>query len=85
MLSGSGWMESAPIERWGFRRSRWPMDRWRAVVGRLLGHYQRSQRAGEGALHQLSFGSGDGGDMDPELVQREGQAIGQEVKALGGT
>jgi beta-glucosidase len=53
-------------------------------VGGQLGDYQRGQCANEGARH-FSFPSGVAmaATWDTELVQREGQAIAQEVKALG--
>ena len=56
MLSGSGWMESAPIERLGI-----PADQdgrradGRALVGGQLGDHQPAGRAAEGAVHLVSL------------------------------
>ena len=84
MLSGSGWMESAPIERLGIpaiRMADGPMG-----VRAWMGSSAMTNAAGNPVrVESTSFPSGV--DMastwDTELVQREGQAIAQEVKALG--
>jgi beta-glucosidase len=84
MLSGSGWMESAPIERLGIpaiKMADGPMG-VRAWSGSSA-----ITNASKGTTQVLatSFPSGVAmaATWDTELVQREGQAIGQEVKALG--
>jgi beta-glucosidase len=84
MLSGSGWMESAPIERLGIpaiRMADGPMG-----VRAWVGSSAMTNAAGNPVkVESTSFPSGV--DMastwDIELVQREGQAIALEVKALG--
>jgi beta-glucosidase len=84
MLSGSGWMESAPILRLGIpsiKMADGPMG-----VRSWLGSSAITSGANVVKIVETtSFPSGI--DMaatwDPELVQKEGQAIGQEVKALG--
>jgi beta-glucosidase len=84
MLSGSGWMESAPIDRLGI-----------PAIKMADGPLGVRSWAGSSAITSsanapvkvlaTSFPSGVAmaATWDPELVQREGQAIGQEVKALG--
>ncbi len=84
MLSGSGWMESAPIERLGIpaiRMADGPMG-----VRAWMGSSAVTNTANNPVkVETTSFPSGV--DMastwDTELIQREGQAIAQEVKALG--
>ncbi|MGP8175869.1 MAG: beta-glucosidase [Terracidiphilus sp.] len=84
MLSGSGWMESAPIERLGI-----------PAIKMADGPMGVRSWAGSSAITSLpgappkvlatSFPAGVAmaATWDTDLVQREGQAIGQEVKALG--
>ena len=84
MLSGSGWMESAPIERLGIpaiKMADGPMG-----VRSWAGSSAITSAANAPAtVLTTSFPSGVAmaATWDTELVQREGQAIGQEVKALG--
>jgi beta-glucosidase len=84
LLSGSGWMESAPIERLGvpaIKMADGPMG-----VRSWAGSSAVTNNA-KGATQVLatSFPSGVAmaATWDTDLVQREGQAIAQEVKALG--
>jgi beta-glucosidase len=84
MLSGSGWMESAPIPRLGI-----------PAIKMADGPLGVRSWAGSSAITSLagaplkvlstSFPSGVAmaATWDTALVQREGQAIAQEVKALG--
>ncbi len=83
MLSGSGWMESAPIPRLGIpaiKMADGPMG-----VRSWLGSSAITSGANAVKIESTSFPSGI--DMaatwDTALVEKEGQAIGQEVKALG--
>ena len=83
MLSGSGWMESAPISRLGIpaiKMADGPMG-----VRSWLGSSAITSGANAVKIETTSFPSGI--DMaatwDTALVEKEGQAIGQEVKALG--
>jgi len=84
MLSGSGWMESAPIERLGIpaiKMADGPMG-----VRSWAGSSAITSAANPPVkVLTTSFPSGVAmaATWDTELVQREGQAIGQEVKALG--
>jgi beta-glucosidase len=85
MLSGSGWMESAPIERLGIpaiKMADGPMG-----VRSWAGSSAITNSVNNPAAPVLSTSFPSGVDMaatwDTDLVQREGQAIGQEVKALG--
>jgi beta-glucosidase len=85
MLSGSGWMESAPIERLGIpaiKMADGPMG-----VRSWAGSSAITSAANGPAAKVLttSFPSGVAmaATWDTELVQREGQAIAQEMKALG--
>jgi beta-glucosidase len=85
MLSGSGWMESAPIERLGIpaiKMADGPMG-VRSWAGSSA--ITNSVNSGVAKVQTTSFPSGV--DMaatwDTDLVQREGRAIAQEVKALG--
>ncbi len=84
MLSGSGWMESAPIPRLGIpsiKMADGPMG-----VRSWVGSSAITSAANATArIEATSFPSGIAmaASWDPELVEREGQAIAQEVKALG--
>ena len=84
MLSGSGWMESAPIERLGIpaiKMADGPMG-----VRSWAGSSAITSAANPAVkVETTSFPSGVAmaATWDTELVQREGQAIAQEVKALG--
>ena len=83
MLSGSGWMESAPIERLGIpaiKMADGPMG-----VRSWAGSSAITNAANTSKVETTSFPSGVAmaATWDPDLVQREGQAIGQEVKAWG--
>ena len=84
MLAGSGWMESAPVERLGIpaiKMADGPMG-----VRSWAGSSAITNLPG-GPLKVLSTAFPAGVAMaatwNPELVRREGQAIAQEVKALG--
>ncbi|HSZ17617.1 MAG TPA: hypothetical protein VK764_10995, partial [Terracidiphilus sp.] len=84
MLSGSGWMESAPIERLGIpaiKMADGPMG-VRSWVGSSA---LTSATNAPVKVETTSFPSGVAmaATWDTDLVEREGQAIGQEVKALG--
>ena len=84
MLSGSGWMESAPIERLGIpaiKMADGPMG-VRSWAGSSAITNSTSSPV---KVETTSFPSGVAmaATWDTELVQREGQAIAQEVKALG--
>lgn len=84
MLSGSGWMESAPIERLGIpaiKMADGPMG-----VRSWAGSSAITSAANTPAtVLSTSFPAGIAmaASWDVNLVQREGRAIGQEVKALG--
>jgi beta-glucosidase len=84
MLSGSGWMESAPIERLGIpaiKMADGPMG-----VRSWVGSSALTSAANAPVkVETTSFPSGVAmaATWDTDLVEREGQAIGQEVKALG--
>ena len=83
MLSGSGWMESAPIDRLGIpaiKMADGPMG-----VRSWAGASAVTNAKGTSQVLTTSFPSGVAmaATWDTELVQREGQAIAQEVKALG--
>ncbi len=84
MLSGSGWMESAPIERLGIpaiKMADGPMG-VRSWAGSSA---ITNSTANPVKVETTAFPSGIAmaATWDTALVQREGQAIGQEVKALG--
>ena len=84
MLAGSGWMESMPIARLGIpaiKMADGPMG-VRAWYGQSA-ITNAANIAVQGVLDFVSRRAWHGGDMGPALVQREGEAIGQEVKALG--
>lgn len=83
LLSGSGWMESAPIPRLGIpaiKMADGPMG-----VRSWLGSSALTSGASAVKIEATSFPAGI--DMaatwDPALVEREGRGIAQEVKALG--
>jgi beta-glucosidase len=84
MLSGSGWMESAPIERLGIpaiKMADGPMG-----VRSWTGSSAITNSATNPVkVLTTSFPAGVAmaATWDTELVQREGQAIAEEVKALG--
>jgi len=84
MLSGSGWMESAAIPRLGIpaiKMADGPMG-----VRSWAGSSAITNSASNPVkVLSTSFPAGIGmaATWDTELVQREGKAIGQEVKALG--
>jgi beta-glucosidase len=84
MLAGSGWMESTPVPRLGIpaiKMADGPMG-----VRSWLGSSAVTSAANAGIkITSSSFPSGVcmAATWDPALIQREGQAIGQEVKALG--
>jgi len=84
MLAGSGWMESAPIERLGIpaiKMADGPMG-----VRAWYGSSAITNAANAATVvTATSFPAGEtmAATWDPDLVQREGVVIGQEVKALG--
>jgi beta-glucosidase len=83
MLSGSDWMESAPIERLGIpaiKMADGPMG-----VRSWAGSSAVTNSGKTPPVLATSFPSGEvmASSWDPALVEREGHAIGQEVKALG--
>ncbi len=84
MLSGSGWMESAPIERLGIpaiKMADGPMG-----VRSWAGSSAITSATNAAAkVETTAFPSGVAmaATWDTDLVRREGQAIAQEVKALG--
>jgi beta-glucosidase len=84
MLAGSGWMESMPIPRLGIPAIK--MADGPLGVRSWAGSSSITGLPGS-TLKVLSTSFPAGVAMaatwDTELVQREGQAIGQEVKALG--
>jgi beta-glucosidase len=84
MLAGSGWMESAPIQRLGIpsiKMADGPMG-VRSWAGSSA---ITNSSANAVRVETTSFPSGVAmaASWDTALVQREGQAIAQEVKALG--
>jgi beta-glucosidase len=83
MLAGSGWMESMPNERLGIpaiKMADGPMG-----VRSWVGSSAVTNAASAPKIESTSFPSGVAmaATWDTELVEREGHAIGQEVKALG--
>jgi beta-glucosidase len=83
MLAGSGWMESMPIERLGIpaiKMADGPMG-----VRAWYGSSAVTNAANTPKVLSTSFPSGVAmaATWDTDLVEREGRAIGQEVKALG--
>jgi len=84
MLSGAGWMESAAIERLGIPAIK--MADGPLGVRSWLGSSAITSAANAPMkVETTSFPSGVAmaATWDTALVEREGQAIGQEVKALG--
>ncbi len=83
MLAGSGWMESMPIERLGIPAIK--MADGPLGVRAWYGSSAVTNAANTPKVLSTSFPSGVAmaATWDVDLVQREGQAIGQEVKALG--
>ncbi len=83
MLSGSGWMESAAIERLGIPAIK--MADGPLGVRSWLGSSAVTSGANAVKIETTSFPAGVAmaATWDTALVEREGQAIGQEVKALG--
>jgi beta-glucosidase len=84
MLAGSGWMESEPIPRLGIPAIK--MADGPLGVRSWAGSSAVTNAAkGKTEVIATSFPSGIAmaATWDTELVQKEGQAIGQEVKALG--
>jgi beta-glucosidase len=83
MLAGSGWMESMPIERLGIpaiKMADGPMG-----VRAWYGSSAVTNAANTPKVLTTAFPSGVAmaATWDTDLVQSEGQAIAQEVKALG--
>jgi beta-glucosidase len=83
MLSGAGWMESQPNERLGIpsiKMADGPMG-----VRNWAGSSAVTNAAGARAVNATAFPAGVAmaSTWDVDLVQREGQIIAQEVKALG--
>jgi beta-glucosidase len=83
MLAGSGWMESMPIERLGIpaiKMADGPMG-----VRAWYGSSAVTNAANTPKVLSTAFPAGIamGATWDTDLVEREGRAIGQEVKALG--
>jgi len=84
ILSGSGWMESAPIDRLGIPAIK--MADGPLGVRSWAGSSAITNASGNPVkVVATSFPSGVAmaATWDRDLVQREGQAIAQEVKALG--
>jgi beta-glucosidase len=84
MLSGSGWMESAPIERLGIPAIK--MADGPLGVRAWFGSSATTNTAGAPMkVETTAFPSGVAmaATWDTDLVNREGRAIAQEVKALG--
>ena len=84
MLSGSGWMESAPIPRLGIpaiKMADGPMG----VRSWMGSSALTSSVTNPVKIESTAFPAGVAmaATWDTALIQREGQAIGQEVKALG--
>jgi beta-glucosidase len=83
MLSGAGWMESQPNERLGIpsiKMADGPMG-----VRNWAGSSAVTNAAGARAVNATAFPAGVAmaSTWDVDLVQREGQIIAQEVRALG--
>lgn len=83
MLSGSGWMESAAIPRLGIPAIK--MSDGPTGVRSWLGSSAVTSSANAVKIETTSFPAGVAmaATWDTTLVRREGQAIGEEVKALG--
>jgi beta-glucosidase len=84
MLAGAGWMESAAIERLGIpsiKMADGPMG----VRSWMGSSALTSSITNPVKIQATAFPSGVAmaATWDPDLVQREGKAIAQEVKALG--
>ncbi len=84
MLSGSGWMESAPIARLGIPAIKMA-DGPTGVRSWAGSSAITNSSSNPVKVETTSFPSGVAmaSTWDMDLVQREGQAIGQEVKSLG--
>ena len=83
MLAGSGWMESTPNERLGIpaiKMADGPMG-----VRSWAGSSAVTSAASTAAVHATAFPAGIAmaSTWDVDLVQAEGRAIAQQVKALG--
>jgi beta-glucosidase len=83
MLAGSGWMESTPNERLGIpaiKMADGPMG-----VRSWAGSSAVTNAASTAPVYATAFPAGIAmaSSWDIELVQAEGRAIGQQVKALG--
>ena len=80
MLSGAGWMETQPNARLGI-----PVIKMADGPLGVRNWVGPSARTNAEPVLTTSFpsGIGVGASWDVELAQREGQAIAQEVKALG--
>ncbi len=83
MLAGSGWMESMPIERLGIPAIK--MADGPLGVRAWYGSSAVTNAASTPKVLSTAFPSGIamGATWDTTLVEKEGQAIAQEVKALG--
>jgi beta-glucosidase len=83
MLAGSGWMESMPIERLGIPAIK--MADGPLGVRAWYGSSAVTNAATTPKVLSTSFPSGVAmaATWDVDLVESEGRAIGQEVKALG--
>jgi beta-glucosidase len=83
MLAGSGWMESMPVPRLGIPAIK--MADGPLGVRNWMGSSAITNAAGAPRILATSFPSGVAmaATWNPELVEREGRAIAQEVKALG--
>ena len=85
MLAGSGWMESMPMPRLGIpaiKMADGPMGVRAWYGSSAITNAANSQLK---PVYSTSFPAGVcmAATWDPALVRREGDAIGQEVKALG--
>ena len=85
MLAGSGWMESMPVPRLGIpaiKMADGPMGVRAWYGSSAITNAANSQLK---PVYSTSFPAGVcmAATWDPALVRREGDAIGQEVKALG--
>ncbi|MDE3202147.1 MAG: glycoside hydrolase family 3 C-terminal domain-containing protein [Acidobacteriota bacterium] len=84
MLAGSGWMESAPIERLGIPAIH--MADGPLGVRSWMGSSAITNASSNPVkIESTAFPSGVAmaATWDPALVEREGKEIGEEVKALG--
>jgi beta-glucosidase len=84
MMGGSGWMESFGVERLGIpaiKMADGPMG----VRAWWAGSGVTNQADAKKKIEATAFPSGIAmaATWDPELIEREGHAIGQEVKAFG--